>query len=182
MFLFKISWNEVQSAGGDPYALPIRKGFGRASAPPPGPWTAPPILCASGCGATRRKASPALRSSPARRSGFPARPRPQSNHACSRPATRCPISAASVSNKLQHGPSRRRKRPRPPARSLAAQEIQWPPFGLSQIDVKDLSDLPGYRELIPFGLPRFQYTARVVPEGSLWLAFISPTRRSLPAL
>ena len=36
------------------------------------------------------------------------------------------------------------------------------------MDVKDLSDLPGYRELIPFGLPRFQYTARIVPEGGAW--------------
>ncbi len=40
-----------------------------------------------------------------------------------------------------------------------------------QSDVKDLSDLPGCGELIPFGLPRYQYTARVVPEGALWLAF-----------
>jgi hypothetical protein len=39
------------------------------------------------------------------------------------------------------------------------------------MDVKDLQDLPGYRELIPFGLPRFQFTARMVPEGTLWLAF-----------
>jgi transposase InsO family protein len=39
------------------------------------------------------------------------------------------------------------------------------------VDVKDLSDLPGYRELIPFGLPRYQFTARIVPEGGIWLAF-----------
>jgi hypothetical protein len=48
--------------------------------------------------------------------------------------------------------------------------MEWPPFGLVQIDVKDLSDLAGYRELIPFGLPRFQFTAHIVPEGTLWLA------------
>jgi hypothetical protein len=48
--------------------------------------------------------------------------------------------------------------------------MRWP-FGLLQMDVKDLQDLPGYRELIPFGLPRFQFTARMVPEGTLWLAF-----------
>ncbi len=71
----------------------------------------------------------------------------------------------------QQGRSRRRKKPRPPARSLAQQKMQWRPFGLLQIDVKDLKDLDGYREWIPFGLPRFQYTARMVPEGTLWLAF-----------
>lgn len=71
----------------------------------------------------------------------------------------------------QHGRIRRRKKPRPPARSLAQQKMQWPPFGLLEIDVKDLKDLPGYRELIPFGLPRYQFTARMVPEGGLWLAF-----------
>jgi hypothetical protein len=62
------------------------------------------------------------------------------------------------------------KRPRPP-RSLAAEKLSWPTFGLLQVDVKDLSDLPGYRELIPFGLPRYQFTARIVPEGGIWLAF-----------
>ncbi len=71
----------------------------------------------------------------------------------------------------QHGRSRSRKKPRPPVRSLAAEKMRWPPFGLLQIDVKDLRDLAGYRELIPFGLPRYQYTARVVPEGAVWLAF-----------
>jgi hypothetical protein len=31
--------------------------------------------------------------------------------------------------------------------------------------------LAGYRELIPFGLPRFQFTARMVPQGGIRLAF-----------
>jgi len=83
-----------------------------------------------------------------------------------------PCSTGAIGRILhQHGRSRRRKKPRPPVRSLARQKLQWPPFGLLQIDVKDLRDLPGYRELIPFGLPRFQFTARIVPEGTLWLAF-----------
>jgi hypothetical protein len=83
-----------------------------------------------------------------------------------------PCSTGAVGRILrQAGRSRRRKKPRPPTRSLAAQKMQWRAFGLLQIDVKDLSDLPGYRELIPFGLPRYQFTARVVPEGGLWLAF-----------
>ncbi len=71
----------------------------------------------------------------------------------------------------QHGRSSRRKKPRRAARSLAAEKLTWPAFGLLEIDVKDLSDLAGYRELIPFGLPRYQFTARVVPEGGIWLAF-----------
>jgi len=83
-----------------------------------------------------------------------------------------PCSTGAVGRILrQAGRSRRRKKPRPPTRSLAAQKMQWRAFGLLQIDVKDLSGLPGYRELIPFGLPRYQFTARVVPEGGLWLAF-----------
>jgi hypothetical protein len=79
----------------------------------------------------------------------------------------------------------RHHRPHPPAvrtqpapqkdparpRRAGAEKLRWPTFGLLQVDVKDLSDLPGYRELIPFGLPRYQFTARIVPEGGIWLAF-----------
>jgi transposase len=83
-----------------------------------------------------------------------------------------PCSTGAIGRILrQAGRSRQRKKPRPPSRSLAPQKMAWPAFGLLQIDVQDLSDLPGYRELIPFGLPRYQYTARIVPEGALWLAF-----------
>lgn len=46
-----------------------------------------------------------------------------------------------------------------------------PAFGRLQVDVKDLSDLPSYRPLIDVGWPRYQFTARPVPEGALWLAF-----------
>jgi transposase len=83
-----------------------------------------------------------------------------------------PCSTGAIGRILrQHGRSRRRKKPRPPVRSLAAVKMQGPAFSLVQVDVKDLKDLAGYRELIPFGLPRFQFTARMVPEGTLWLAF-----------
>jgi transposase len=83
-----------------------------------------------------------------------------------------PCSTGAIARILQQsGRSQRRKKPRPPARSLAAEKLSWPAFGLLQVDVKDLSDLPGYRELIPFGLPRYQFTARIVPEGGIWLAF-----------
>jgi transposase len=83
-----------------------------------------------------------------------------------------PCSTGAIGRILrQAGRSRRRKKPRPPVHSLARQKMQWPPFGLFEIDVKDLKDLAGYRELIPFGLPRFQFTARLVPEGTLWPAF-----------
>jgi transposase len=83
-----------------------------------------------------------------------------------------PCSTGAIARILQQsGRSQRRKKPRPRARSLAAEKLSWPAFGLLQVDVKDLSDLPGYRELIPFGLPRYQFTARIVPEGGIWLAF-----------
>lgn len=71
----------------------------------------------------------------------------------------------------QNGRVRKHKKPRPRPRSLAAEKMGWRPWGRLQVDVKDLSDLPGYRELIPYGLPRYQFTARVVPEGAIWLAF-----------
>ena len=73
-----------------------------------------------------------------------------------------PCSAGAIGRILrQAGRSRRRKTPRPPVHSLARQKIEWRAFGLFEIDVKDLNDLAGYRELIPFGLPRFQFTARM---------------------
>lgn len=71
----------------------------------------------------------------------------------------------------QNGRSRSRKKPRKPARNLTAEKMQWPAFGRLQVDVKDLSDLPSYRPLIDVGWPRYQFTARLVPEGALWLAF-----------
>ncbi len=79
----------------------------------------------------------------------------------------------------QAGRSRRRKKPRPPVRSLAEHKIQWPLFGLFEMDVKDLKDLAGYRELIPFGLPRFQFTARMWSQSSKsWSASTAPFRPS----
>ena len=71
----------------------------------------------------------------------------------------------------QNGRSRSRKKPRKPVRNLSAAKMRWPGFGCVQIDVKDLSDLPAYRPLIDVGWPRYQFTARMVPEGGLWLAF-----------
>ena len=96
-----------------------------------------------------------------------------------------PCSRGAIARILpEPGRTRPRKKRRPPARSMAAETIQWPAFGLLQVDVKDLSDLPGYRELIPFGLPRYQSTARVAPEGVLWPAFSAvndpPTPCCLP--
>ena len=39
------------------------------------------------------------------------------------------------------------------------------------MDIKDLKDLLGHWERIPFGSPCFQFTARMVPEDTLWLGF-----------
>jgi len=38
----------------------------------------------------------------------------------------------------QSGRRQRRKKPRPPARTLAAEKLNWPAFGLRQVDDKDL--------------------------------------------
>jgi len=83
-----------------------------------------------------------------------------------------PCSTGSIARIVrEQGRTRPPKKPCPPARSMAAEKSEWQVFGLLQVDVKDLTHLPGYRELIPFGLPRYQSTARVVPEGAVWLAF-----------
>ena len=84
-----------------------------------------------------------------------------------------PCSTGAIARILkQHQLVRSRKKPHQPKRDLTAQKMQWPAFGRLQIDVKDLRDLPAYRSLIASdGLPRYQFTARLVPEGAIWLAF-----------
>ena len=81
----------------------------------------------------------------------------------------------------QNGLVRSRKKPPRAKRCLTAEKMQWPAVSRLQIDTKDLSDLPRYPPLIRQGLPRFQYTARLVPEGAVWLAF-SETNDSTCAL
>lgn len=77
-----------------------------------------------------------------------------------------PCSTGAIGRILKrNGRSRSRKKPRKPARNLTAQKMQWPALGRLQVDVKDLSDLPAYRALIDVGWPRYQFTARMVPEG-----------------
>jgi hypothetical protein len=72
-----------------------------------------------------------------------------------------PCSTGAIGRILQqHGRAQRRKKPRKPARNLSALKMTWPAFGRVQIDVKDLSDLPAHEPLIPFGLPRYQFTHR----------------------
>jgi hypothetical protein len=129
---------------------------------------------------------PDWKSAPAPRTTSPTKPRPRSSSRSSRLATPSPALAPGASSATSICPARpgpspasssnpdaasAAKSPVPRARSLAAEKLSWPAFGLLQVDVKDLSDLPGYRELIPFGLPRYQFTARIVPEGGIWLAF-----------
>lgn len=94
-----------------------------------------------------------------------------------------PCSTGAIGRILrQKGLVRSRKKLPRPKRSLTAEKMKWPPFSRLQIDTKDLSDLPNYQPLIrQAGFPRFQYTARLVPEGATWLAF-SETNDSTCAL
>lgn len=94
-----------------------------------------------------------------------------------------PCSTGAIGRILdQKGLVRSRKKPPRPKRCLTAEKMKWPAFSRLQIDTKDLSDLPNYQPLIrQAGFPRFQYTARLVPEGATWLAF-SETNDSTCAL
>jgi transposase-like protein len=84
-----------------------------------------------------------------------------------------PCSTGAIARILrQHGLTRSRRKKRQPKNELAAQKMTWPAFSRLQIDVKDLIDLPAYKTFIGHGgLPRYQFTARLVPEGALWLSF-----------
>lgn len=55
-----------------------------------------------------------------------------------------PCSTGAIGRILrQHGRSRRRKKPRPPVRSLARPKMHWSAFALLHIEVRDLKDLAG---------------------------------------
>lgn len=84
-----------------------------------------------------------------------------------------PCSTGAIARLLrQHGLTRSRKKPHRPRRDLSAQKMAWAPCARLQLDTKDLSDLPALQPLIQqAGFPRYQFTARLVPEGALWLAY-----------
>ncbi len=84
-----------------------------------------------------------------------------------------PCSTGAIARILrQHALTRSRKKPHRPRRNLSAEKMTWRPLSRLQIDTKDLSDLPPYRPLLDTAaFPRYQFTARLVPEGALWLAF-----------
>lgn len=84
-----------------------------------------------------------------------------------------PCSTGAIARILkQRGLTRSRKKPHRPRLNLSAEKMTWPPFGRLQIDTKDLIDLPALCPLIQqSGWPRYQFTARLVPEGALWLAY-----------
>jgi len=84
-----------------------------------------------------------------------------------------PCSTGAIARILrQHRLTRSRKKPHRPRRDLSAAKMSWPPCARLQMDTKDLSDLPALQPLIEqAGFPRYQFTARLVPEGALWLAY-----------
>jgi hypothetical protein len=83
-----------------------------------------------------------------------------------------PCSTGAIARILkQSGRSQRRKKAPPGPGTPGPRNLGGRPSACSKSTSKTLSDLPGYRELIPFGLPRYQFTARIVPEGDIWLAF-----------
>ena len=67
---------------------------------------------------------------------------------------------------------KKRRRKHDIKRELSAIKMQLKTFQKIQIDVKDLSDIPRYYRPMRFnGLPRYQFTARDVKSGMLYIAY-----------
>jgi transposase-like protein len=83
-----------------------------------------------------------------------------------------PCSVGAIARILrQHGLTRSRRKPHRSKLNLSAEKMAWKPCARLQIDTKDLIDLPNYKPLIERGFARYQFTARMVPEGALWFAY-----------
>lgn len=71
----------------------------------------------------------------------------------------------------QHGRVRKKKRKWQVQVDLREKKAQLRPFAEIQWDTKDLIDIPNYYEAMCFlGLPRYQYTARDVRTGALYIS------------
>ena len=84
-----------------------------------------------------------------------------------------PCSHQAISRILQeHGLIKKRRKKHKRKRDLSAIKKRWPLFGQITADTKDLKDIPHYwPQMKKLGLPKYQFTAREVRSGLMFLGF-----------
>ena len=84
-----------------------------------------------------------------------------------------PVSIGAIQRILRHhGLTAKHKKPRRKKRNLRAIKATLPPLCRLQVDVKYLNDIPHYvPQMVALDLPRYQYTARCVPTGALFVGY-----------
>ena len=71
-----------------------------------------------------------------------------------------------------HGLIKKRRRKHKRKRDLSALKKKWPLFGQITVDTKDLKDIPHYwPQMKTLALPKYQFTAREVRSGLMFLGF-----------
>jgi transposase len=72
----------------------------------------------------------------------------------------------------EHGLIKKRRKKHKRKKDLAAIKAKWPLFGQISVDTKDLKDVPHYwPQMKSLRLPKYQFTAREVRSGLMFLAY-----------
>ena len=72
----------------------------------------------------------------------------------------------------EHGLIKKRRKKHKRKKDLAAVKAKWPLFGQISVDTKDLKDIPHYwPQMKALRLPKYQFTAREVRSGLMFLAY-----------
>ncbi|MHC5158044.1 MAG: helix-turn-helix domain-containing protein [Planctomycetota bacterium] len=72
----------------------------------------------------------------------------------------------------EHGLVKKRRKKHKRKKDLAAIKATWPLFGQITVDTKDLKDIPHYwPQMKSLQLPKYQFTAREVRSGLMFLAY-----------
>ena len=84
-----------------------------------------------------------------------------------------PCSHQAVARVLKHyGLTRKRRKKQQRKKSLAHLKRRWTLFGQLSVDTKDLNDIPHYwPQMKALGLPKYQFTAREIRSGMMFLAY-----------
>ena len=86
---------------------------------------------------------------------------------------RLPCSHEAIGRILnEHGLIKKRRKKHKRKKDLAAMKAKWPLFGQISVDTKDLKDIPHYwPQMKSLHLPKYQFTAREVRSGLMYLGF-----------
>src|SRR3990170_2031221 len=72
----------------------------------------------------------------------------------------------------EHGLIQKRRKKHQRKKDLSQIKKRWPLFGQITVDTKDLKDIPHYwPQMKNLGLPRYQFTAREIRSGLMFLGF-----------